>query len=70
VAGNAPSSGYGVLNLKVTTPTRSRELGHSALLTFGGGNDPREVQFGWALTMVIAAPGGAMAPTISPTASS
>jgi hypothetical protein len=41
-AGRAPSSGYGALNLKATTPTRSRWLGHSVLLTFGGGNDPRE----------------------------
>jgi hypothetical protein len=38
--GRAPSSGYGALNLKATTPTRSRWLGHSVLLIFGGGNDP------------------------------
>jgi hypothetical protein len=38
----APSLGYEALNLKVTTPTRSMWPGHSVLLTFGRGNDPRE----------------------------
>jgi hypothetical protein len=42
VAGRVPSSGYGAINLKVTIPTQSRWLGHSVLLTFDGGNDPRE----------------------------
>jgi hypothetical protein len=40
VTGGAPSSGYRALNLKVTTPSRSRWPGHSVLLTFGRGNDP------------------------------
>jgi hypothetical protein len=47
-AGRAPSSGYGALNLKVTTPTQSRMLGYSVLLTLGGGNDPREAACGGA----------------------
>jgi hypothetical protein len=47
--GGGPSSGYGALNLKVTTPTRSRWLGHSVLLTFSRGNDPREAGGGGAV---------------------
>jgi hypothetical protein len=47
--GRAPSSGYGVLNIKATTPTWSRWLGHSVLLTFGGGNVPREDSDGGAV---------------------
>jgi hypothetical protein len=49
VTGGAPSLAYGALNLKVTTPSRSRWSGHSVLLTFGRGNDPREAGGGDAV---------------------
>jgi hypothetical protein len=49
MTGGAPSSGYGALNLKVTTPTRSRWPGHSVLLTFDRGNDPQEAGGGGAV---------------------
>jgi hypothetical protein len=51
MTGGAPSSGYGALNLKVTTPSRSRWPGHSVLLTFGRGNDPREAGDGGAVRL-------------------
>jgi hypothetical protein len=47
--GRAPSSAYGALNLKVTTPTWSRWPGHSVWLTFGRGNDPRDASSGGAV---------------------
>jgi hypothetical protein len=47
--GGGPSSGYGALNLKVTTPTRSRWPGHSVLLTCSRGSDPREADGGGAV---------------------
>jgi hypothetical protein len=49
--GGTPSSGYGALNLKVTTPTPSRWPGHSVLLTFSRGNDPRETDGGGAVRL-------------------
>jgi hypothetical protein len=49
VTGGAPSSGYGALNLKVTTHTRSRWPWHSVLLTVGRGNDPQEAGGGSAV---------------------
>jgi hypothetical protein len=67
--GGAPSSSYGALNLKVTTPTRSRcqetRFCSPSIEETTYDRPAVVVQFGRAFTMETVAPDGALAPKSS-----